>query len=330
MLHRSPNQVRLSQRPAAGDRSTSSFGGLASSSTGKLHDAGTVQLEVLQQLAREIQQLEGGARSRATLQVTSAGCTELDALLPHGGYAPGSVVEYLRTAPACGACTLVWAAASAAMQTTKGFLVVVDTLQHIYPPALASQGIDLAKVVFVRPQSHADALWAVDQALRTQAVAAVVSELELFDDRAARRLQLAAEHGQGRALVLRSSAALRKPSWAEIQWLVKPELSQATTGRRKIQVQLARARGGQAGSRLWLQIDPLTGKLQQASPQVVPSEKHGDETSSTTLQPSHKIAARVAAPAQVAVAVAVAAESTLHLASQLAHTAHRSRRAEAG
>src|SRR5690606_19118752 len=80
-------------------------------------------------------------------------------------------------------------------------------------------------VIFVRPQSQADAMWAVDQALRTQTVAAVIAELERIDDRSARRLQLAAECGQGLALLLRGWQARLQPSWAEVQWLVRSEFN---------------------------------------------------------------------------------------------------------
>ncbi len=255
----------------------------------------TEQLAVLQRLAQEIEQLETSGRSAAAqAKISSAGCAALDALLPAGGYAAGSVVEYLRTTPACGASTLAWGGAAAAMHSSGGFLVVVDTQHNVFPPALTSHGIDLGKVIFVRPQSQADALWAVDQALRTSAVAAVVAELERIDDRSARRLQLAAECGGGLALLLRSAAARKQPSWAEVQWLVRSE----SASQRRWWMQLARVRGGRAGQSVCLEIDPLTGQLTLA-PLNTPLHRnsHGDS-------PHH-----LPGPSQGAV----------HLAAQLAH-----------
>ena len=187
---------------------------------------GREQLALLQRLSQEIASLEtSSGRSAEQTARSSTGCAALDALLPRGGYAAGSVVEYLRSTPACGASTLAWAAAAAALEATDGFLVVVDTQHQIYPPSLVSHGIDLAKVIFVRPHSQADALWAVDQALRTKTVAAVIADLERIDDRSARRLQLAAECGQSLALLLRGWQARLQPSWAEVQWLVRSEFS---------------------------------------------------------------------------------------------------------
>lgn len=163
---------------------------------------------VLQRLSYEIEQLgTSGHRASVQAKTSSAGCAALDALLPAGGYEAGSVVEYLRTTPACGAVAFGLGGRRRSHASDGWFLVVVDTQHNVYPPTLTSHGIDLGKVIFVRPQSQADALWAVDQALRTSAVAAVVAELERIDDRSARRLQLAAECGAGLALLLHSTAA---------------------------------------------------------------------------------------------------------------------------
>lgn len=285
---------------------------------------GAEQLATLQRLSQEIAQLETSAgRPGEQTARSSTGCAALDALLPRGGYAAGSVIEYLRSTPACGASTLVWAAAAAALEATDGFLVVVDTHHHIYPPSLVSHGIDLGKVIFVRPQSQADAMWAVDQALRTHSVAAVIAELERIDDRSARRLQLAAESGQGLALLLRGWQARQQPSWAEVQWLVRSEFNRREWQREEIDgrefdrrqsarqwhVQLSRVRGGRAGRSARLEVEPLSGRLRLA------------QTTPHTLQPSQS------QPHERLATTASAQPSTssgaLHLAAQLAHTAHR-------
>lgn len=292
--------------------------------------------DLLAKLSREIRQLEttgkGAGGSRPS---SSAGCEVLDALLPHAGYVPGSVVEYLRMAPACGASSLAWAAAAAAMQSTGGFLVVVDTGGHVYPPGLLCHGIPLNKVVFLRPQSQADALWSIDQALRTPAVAAVVAELERIDDRTARRLQLAAEKGAGLALLLRGLAARKQPSWAEVQWLVgapssaklaaplsgKASSSQAPLrhgGHRFLQVQLLRARGGKVGATVELQMDAATGRFQ-----AIP----------TSLSEHHErkqYVPDVASAQQPDASNGPSSAGALHMAAQLARTTRRSTRAAAG
>jgi hypothetical protein len=193
---------------------------------------------------------------------------------------------------------LAFAAAAAAVRTRGGFLVVVDMHRTIYPPALHCHGIDLSQVIFVRPESQADALWAADQALRTPAVAAVVAELEVIDDRSARRLQLAAERGQGVGLLLRSLAARRSPSWAEVQWIIKPlpqpraiaaaSGSWQSQGGRRLQVQLARLRGGQAGVTLRLEIQASTGAIEAIELEQLERKWH-EHRDSQSYSPPHPV-----------------------------------------
>ncbi len=276
------------------------------------------QRDALQKLAREVRQLESAGRATEVSDLAlSSGCPALDACLPAGGYLPGSVIEYLRTTSACGASYLAFAAAACAMRSRGGFLVVVDMQRTIYPPALLSHGIDLNQVIFVQPESQADALWATDQALRTPAVAAVVAELELIDDRLARRLQLAAERGQGLGLLLRSLAARRSPSWAEVQWIVKSLVPQhpvhasnggwQARGSRRLQVQLARLRGGQAGVTMRLEIQATTGAIQEIPIESLERKWHG-QSGSQTYTPANPV----------------------RLAAELARTTHSSPRAKTG
>ncbi len=238
-------------------------------------------LSVMECLSREVRGLETVGKQATHKPTISCGCAALDRVLPDGGYSPGSVIEYLRAMPGCGASTLAFTAAAAAMRSTQGFVVIIDTQHNIYPPALASWGIDLEKVVLVRPQSDVDALWAVDQSLRTPAVAAVVADVERIDDRAARRMQLAAEQGGGLALLLRPASARRGRSWADVQWMVRalpsvdasptqnvaPRLA-ADSGKlqpedRRLQVQLVRVRGGKAGGAVRLQVSARDGTLRE-------------------------------------------------------------------
>lgn len=250
---------------------------------------------LVEQLTREVRQLETVSRRESHKSIVSSGSSALDDCLPENGYAPGSVIEYLRAMPGSGVSTLVFAAASAAMRASGGFVVVVDTQHNIYPPALASAGLDLEKMVLVRPQSDVDALWAIDQSLRTSAVAAVISDVERIDDRSARRMQLAAEQGGGIALLMRPAAARRAPSWAEVQWLVRalptPQ-AELASDQRHLQVQLVRLRGGASGATVRLKIDGRDGTLREI--------KRHEQT------------------------------GALHLASQLANPTRPSRRAATG
>ncbi len=269
---------------------------------------------LMQRLSSEVRSLETAGRQATNKQTISCGCAALDRCLPDGGYVPGSVIEYLRAMPGCGASTLAFTAAAAAMRSTNGFVVIIDTQHNIYPPALASWGIDLEKMVLVRPQSDVDALWAVDQSLRTPAVAAVVADVQRIDDRAARRMQLAAEQGSGLALLLRPASARRAPSWADVQWVVRglpsqdaeptqnislrPGASAANAHTapfpaedRRLQVQLVRVRGGTAGATVRLRVSARDGTLQEVERHVSTGALHLASQLASATSPSRRAAA---------------------------------------
>ena len=282
---------------------------------------------LMQRLSSEVRGLETAGRQATSKQTISCGCEALDHYLPDGGYVPGSVIEYLRAMPGCGVSTLAFTAAAAAMKSTNGFVVIIDTQHNIYPPALASWGINLEKVVLVRPQSDVDALWAVDQSLRTPAVAAVVADVERIDDRAARRMQLAAEQGGGLALLLRPASARRGPSWADIQWMVRglpsqdasptqnvahqnvsgsvvddasvrtsPSFSSLSSPTslnqdRRLQVQLVRVRGGKAGATVRLRVSARDGTLQEVERHEPTGALHLASQLASAASPSRRAAA---------------------------------------
>ena len=225
----------------------------------------SAQQALMARLTREVQRIEVSGRTRTNVAeaapaLFSTGCGEMDRCLPNGGYASGTVVEYLQASSASGATSLALTAAREALTATDRFCVFVDWCQQFYPPAAAALGIDLKRVVIVRPRTLADRLWAIDQALRSPAVAAVIAEIEHMDDRAARRLQLAAERGGGVGLLVRRASAQSHPSWAEVQWLVRPLAD--SSAHRQLKLELTRVRGGRSGTSVRVQINALHGRVE--------------------------------------------------------------------
>ena len=105
-------------------------------------------------------------------------------------------------------------------------MVVLDRTGEFYPLAAVAQGIEPARLIVVHPGNKADHTWALDQALRCPAVAAVVAWPESLDGkldgRTFRRLQLAAEQGGGLGLLIRPESVRCQPSWADVRLLVEP------------------------------------------------------------------------------------------------------------
>src|SRR5690606_1528680 len=93
------------------------------------------------------------------------------------------------------------------------------------------------------------------------AVWGYVSDLE---DRAFRRLQLAAEQTGSVGLLIRPRAVLSQPSWAAVRLLVEPRKSSASFSPR-FRVETVRCHGGVSGSHGEFDIDTLTGSIRGAS-----------------------------------------------------------------
>ena len=104
----------------------------------------------------------------------------------------------------------------------EGAFVVVDSRREFYPPAAAALGVPLERTVIVQPRNHADALWALEQSLRSGAAAVVLGWIGALPNAAFRRLQLAAETGGSLGFLLRPIGCRAQPSWAEMRLLVEP------------------------------------------------------------------------------------------------------------
>ena len=232
-------------------------------------------------LRREMARLEASSPPPDERPV-STGSPGLDRLLPAGGLRRGTLVEYLTPASGSGAGTLALTAAREACREGRAFVVLDWTTLarsasegnrsgHFYPPAAAAWGIELSRMLVLRPANDADALWALDQALRCPGVGAVWAACDRLNVRNFRRLQLAAECGGTLGLLLRPARHRGQPTWADVQWLVSPK-SKVQSPRSKakrfstldfrpwtLDVELTRCRGAPGGQVVLLELDEAAG-----------------------------------------------------------------------
>ena len=138
--------------------------------------------------------------------VWSTGKSSLDARLPGGGWPTASLVEVLIDDTGLGEVQLFLPALVASQRRTDGetpWLVWIAPPHEPFAPALSQQGIDLGRLLVVRPASAMEALWAAEQTLSSGVCAAVLLWLKGTDDRWLRRLKLAAEAGGSLGVLFR-------------------------------------------------------------------------------------------------------------------------------
>ena len=275
----------------------------------------------LRQLRRQVGCVS--AASAPSIPSITSGSAAIDALLPGGGLKRDGLIEWVADADASGALSLAMIAAAQHFQAPpveiasgtasrsadgpqqrsrpqqrSGPLVVVDPEGTFYPPAAVALGIPAERIIWCRPSTHADSVWAIDQSLRCGAVAAVLACVgACLDDRDARRFQLACEAGRTPGLLVRPLAVRGKPSFAETRFHVTPhrvltkdsetEFDQTLrTGGRLLQVTLDRSRGGVIGQDAWVAMDDRAQIHTVALPEAFASASyrpHDHETAALHL-----------------------------------------------
>src|SRR3546814_808228 len=129
------------------------------------------------------------------------GHARLDAALPGGGWPCANLSEIVYVAPGVGELQLAMPLLARLTQAKRPLALIAPP--HLpYAPALRQHGVALSKLTVVDTANDHDALWASEELLRARA-GAVLLWHDTIDTIAQRRLQLAAETGDGIALVYR-------------------------------------------------------------------------------------------------------------------------------
>jgi hypothetical protein len=132
------------------------------------------------------------------------GFAELDAHLPGGGWPTGAITEIYAERAGVGEVKLTVPAAARLTQERRWLTVIAPP--HVpYAPALAAQGVRLEHLLLVKPGSVEDNLWAAEQSLRASCCGAVLLWQDHINERALRRLQLAAESASTSLFLFRSA-----------------------------------------------------------------------------------------------------------------------------
>lgn len=153
---------------------------------------------------------------RGAVPSVPSGHAALDAELPGGGWPLGALCELLTDRHGIGELRLLLPALVRLAREGRKLVFVAPPFLP-YAPALAGAGVDLAALVLLRPREPREALWALEQSLRSGACGAVLGWPANIDGRALRRLQLAAEHGQALGLLFRPEREARQPSPAALR-----------------------------------------------------------------------------------------------------------------
>jgi hypothetical protein len=206
-----------------------------------------------------------GRRAHTATAVLPTGFAKLDRYLPVGGWPRSAITEIFLERYGIGELSLLMPALASLSHrqhprrppgrgkcldlsgTNPGrppgrWIVWIDPPFIPYAPALTRCGVNLDQVLMVHSSgSRKQSLWAVEQALRSNASIATLAWLATADGTALRRLQLAAEERDCWTILFRPMAELQQRSPAALRL----KLSRSASG---IRLEIVKCRGTRPGT----------------------------------------------------------------------------------
>lgn len=198
----------------------------------------------------------------APAQVQATGDASLDAQFPGGGWPVGAMTEVLQPQGVHSEWRLLLPALA---RCGQGPVVLVGAPQVPFAPALAAQGLQAQRLLWVTAQGAAQRLWVTEQALRCAEVDAVLVWLSAARGDPVRadqlrRLQMAAAEHRKLLFVMRpdsvqadASPAVLRVQVAPVRGAGKHASQEAGQGDAALQVHILKRRGPLQEQPLYLQ-----------------------------------------------------------------------------
>jgi protein ImuA len=236
----------------------------------------TAKQDIFAQLQREVLALQG-IRPPTSGQV-DLGLGPIMAGFPDSIFPTAAVHELISPRPENSPASSGFTAGLiSGLMRPGGACVWVSCNRRIYPPGLQSFGIEPDRVVFMDMRNEKEVLWATEEALKCDGLAAVVGEIRDLTMTASRRFQLAVEQSRVTGFVLRHQPRNLHPTASVARWHITHLPSKTDTGLPGIgfprwNVELTRIRNGKPG--VW-QLEWQAGRfLFDASPvHVLPTAR---------------------------------------------------------
>lgn len=162
----------------------------------------TSKAQVIAHLQRQLLPLQGyKPPSRAAIAIDLGAVNQA---FPYHTFPTGAIHEFLTASPSGKAATSGFIMGIIAkLASGPGVTLWISPSGNIFPPALVVYGIQPDKIIFLELEKELDRLWAMEEALKCDGLAAVICETPNLSFTASRRFQLAAQSSGVTGFVLR-------------------------------------------------------------------------------------------------------------------------------
>ena len=234
--------------------------------------------DIIGRLKMDILPLEG-LRAVRPGEELDLGLESLNEAFPQGHFPLGAVHEFVSEGPESAAATAGFIAGLLGSLMKNGSAAVwIGLSRTIFPPALKIFGIEPERIVFIDLQKERDVLWAMEEALKCEGLAAVVAEMPELNFTASRRFQLAVEQSRVTGFILRNNPRYLNTNACVSRWEIKPLPTESYDelpglGFPRWNVELLKIRNGKPGN--W-QIEWAAQRFRHITeliPSIIPEPK---------------------------------------------------------
>jgi protein ImuA len=175
------------------------------------------------------------------------------AAFPGGTFPVGAVHEFISpTQTSFSATNGFISGLLSTLMKKDGICLWVSSGRRLFPPSLKSFGIEPHRIIFIDVKREKEALWVMEQALKCNSLAAVVTELRDISFAESRRLQLAVEDSRVTGFLHRYFPRKVNTLGTVSRWRIRPRPSQIPDGLPGVgfpswEVELEKIRNGQPG-----------------------------------------------------------------------------------
>lgn len=209
--------------------------------------------ELINQLQKNILHWQGFIPPAAGTTRFS-GLQAIEAAFPNAIFPTGAIHEFLNEVPEnAAACSGFISGLLATLMQNGGACLWISASRTLFPAALKGFGIEPERVVFVDVKQEKDILWATEEALKCEGLAAVIAEVRELNFAQSRRLQLAVESSKVTGFLLRKDLRKLTSTTCVARWKIThlpgesiDELPGVSFPR--WQIELLRVRNGSPGS----------------------------------------------------------------------------------
>ena len=208
--------------------------------------------EILNNLQADILRLQG---FKSVSNGLDMGLGPIKDAFPNATFPMGVVHEFLSAQSEDAASSSGFIAGLlSTLMGSHGATAWISSSRILFPPALKSFGLSPDRFIFIDLQKEKDVLWAMEEALKCEALSAVVGEIREIDFTASRRLQLAVEQSKVTGFVIRKNYKKLSTTACVSRWKITSLPSETMyanlpgIGFPKWRVELLRIRNGKPGA----------------------------------------------------------------------------------